>query len=190
MSVLAVHAFIFRVFPLRDRGGNTAQSWSCWRGEAAGGMPFGCSIVIGGSLVKNLPAVQETWLPRFDPRVRKIPWRRKWQSTPVFFPGKSHGQESLASHSPWDCKRARHDLATKQELPHWAAAYIDQPAHVYFSSEPDFLPSAILLLPNTDTPQALSIHRLFKNIYLLFIVSVIIKERDCVKTDLNGTGTK
>ena len=33
--------------------------------------------------------------PRFDPWVRKIPWRRKWQPTPVLLPGKSHGQESL-----------------------------------------------------------------------------------------------
>ena len=33
--------------------------------------------------------------------VGKIPWRRKWQSTPVFFPGKSHGQRSLAGYSPW-----------------------------------------------------------------------------------------
>ena len=29
-------------------------------------------------------------------------WRRKWQSTPVFFPGKMHGQRSLAGCSPWD----------------------------------------------------------------------------------------
>ena len=36
----------------------------------------------------------------FDPWVRKIPWRRKWQPTPVFLPGKSHGQRSLASCSP------------------------------------------------------------------------------------------
>ena len=36
----------------------------------------------------------------FHPWVRKIPWRRKWQPTPVFFPGKSHGQESLAGYSP------------------------------------------------------------------------------------------
>ena len=34
--------------------------------------------------------------PGFNPWVRKIPWRRKWQSTPVFLPGKSHGQRSLA----------------------------------------------------------------------------------------------
>ena len=31
----------------------------------------------------------------FNPWVRKVPWRRKWQATPVFLPGKSHGQRSL-----------------------------------------------------------------------------------------------
>ena len=34
---------------------------------------------------------------RFDTWVRKIPWRRKWQPTPVFLPGESHGQRSLAA---------------------------------------------------------------------------------------------
>ena len=38
---------------------------------------------------------------RFDPWVEKIPWRRKWQPTPVFLPGESHGQRSLAGYSPW-----------------------------------------------------------------------------------------
>ena len=51
--------------------------------------------------VKNLPAMQETW---FDSWVRKIPWRRKWQTTPVFLPGESHGQRSLAGCSPWGRK--------------------------------------------------------------------------------------
>ena len=46
----------------------------------------------------------------FDPWVGKIPWRRKWQSAPVFLSGKSHRQRSLASYSPWGCKRVRHDL--------------------------------------------------------------------------------
>ena len=41
------------------------------------------------------------------------PWRRKWQPTPVFLPGKSHRQRSLAGHSPWGRKRAGHDLETK-----------------------------------------------------------------------------
>ena len=37
----------------------------------------------------------------FDPWVRKILWRRKRLPTPVFLPGKPHGQRSLASYSPW-----------------------------------------------------------------------------------------
>ena len=40
----------------------------------------------------------------FDPWVRKIPWRRKWQSTPVCLPGESHGQKSLAGYGPWGQK--------------------------------------------------------------------------------------
>ena len=39
--------------------------------------------------------------PGFDPWVRKIPWRRKWQPTSVFLPGKFHGQRSLGGYSPW-----------------------------------------------------------------------------------------
>ena len=43
---------------------------------------------------------------RFDPWVGKIPWRRKWQPTPVFLPGKSHGRRSLVDYSPWGCKES------------------------------------------------------------------------------------
>ena len=46
-------------------------------------------------MVKNLSAMQEA---PFDPWVGKIPWRRKRQPTPVFLPGKSHGQRSLIVH--------------------------------------------------------------------------------------------
>ena len=41
---------------------------------------------------------------KFNPWVGKIPWRRKWQPTPVFLPGKFHGQKSLAGYSPWGHK--------------------------------------------------------------------------------------
>ena len=41
------------------------------------------------------------------------PWRRKWQPTAVFLPGKSHGQRSLAGYSPWGHERVGHNLATK-----------------------------------------------------------------------------
>ena len=36
----------------------------------------------------------------FCPGMRRIPWRRKWQATPAFFPGESHGQRSLVGYSP------------------------------------------------------------------------------------------
>ena len=41
-----------------------------------------------------------------DPWVGKIPWRRKWQLTPVFLTGKSHWQRSLVGYSPWGCKES------------------------------------------------------------------------------------
>ena len=42
--------------------------------------------------------------PGFSPLVGKIQWRRKWQPTPVFLPGESHGQRGLAGYSPWSHK--------------------------------------------------------------------------------------
>ena len=44
--------------------------------------------------------MQETQEYRFDFWVRKIPWRRKWQPTPVSLPGKSHEQRSLVGYIP------------------------------------------------------------------------------------------
>ena len=48
---------------------------------------------------------------RFDPWVGELPWRRKWQPTPVFLPGKFHEelQRSLVSVNPWGCKRVGHN---------------------------------------------------------------------------------
>ena len=45
----------------------------------------------------------------FDPWIGKIPWRRKWQRTSIFLPGKSHGQRSLARYSPWGHKESETD---------------------------------------------------------------------------------
>jgi len=63
------------------------------------------------SAVKNLSTRQGTQVPW----VRKIPWRRKWQPTPVFLPAKSHGERSLAGYSPWGHKIFGHNLSTKQQ---------------------------------------------------------------------------
>ena len=63
------------------------------------------------SVVENLPANagDNHW-------IRKIPWRRKWISTPVFLPGKSHEQRSLGDYSSWGHKRVRKGLGTKQQM--------------------------------------------------------------------------
>ena len=44
--------------------------------------------------------------PGFYPWVRNIPWRRKWQPTPILLPGKSHGWRSLVGYSPWGHKES------------------------------------------------------------------------------------
>ena len=41
---------------------------------------------------------------RFDPRIGTLPQSRKWQPTPAFLPGESHGQRSLGSYRPWVTK--------------------------------------------------------------------------------------
>ena len=41
---------------------------------------------------------------QFDPWVGKIPWRRKWQPSPLFLLGESHGQRSMEGYSPWCCR--------------------------------------------------------------------------------------
>ena len=53
--------------------------------------------------VKNLPAMQETWVRSL---VQEDPWRRKWLPTPVFLPGKSQGQGILVGYSLWGCKES------------------------------------------------------------------------------------
>ena len=55
-------------------------------------------------MVKHLSTMQETWVQSLgweDPL-----WRRKWQSTPVLLPGKSHGQRSLVGYSSWGHKES------------------------------------------------------------------------------------
>ena len=54
------------------------STWQCWR--------------------------QKRW--EFHPWVGKIPWERKWQSTPVFLPEKSHGWRRLLGCSPWGCEES------------------------------------------------------------------------------------
>ena len=58
----------------------------------------------GGSEVKSF--CFQCGRPGFNPWVGKIPWRRKWQPTPVFFPGESREWRSLVDPSPWGHKES------------------------------------------------------------------------------------
>ena len=49
--------------------------------------------------LRRLSVCLQCGRPRFNPWIWKISWRRKWQPTPVFLPGKSHGQKSLVGHN-------------------------------------------------------------------------------------------
>ena len=71
---------------------------------------------------------------RFDPWVGKMPWRREWQPTPGFLPGKSYGQRSLAGYSPWNHKcmsyianyisvQFSHSVVSDSLWPPWTAAH-------------------------------------------------------------------
>ena len=59
--------------------------------------------------------------PRFDSWVGKIPWRKKWQPTPVLLPGKSHGQRSLVGYSSWGHKES--DTTEKLHFPELRTSY-------------------------------------------------------------------
>ena len=52
-------------------------------------------------MVKNLPDNVGDMRRRFDPWIRKICWRRKWQPTPVFLPGEAQGRGSLVGCRLW-----------------------------------------------------------------------------------------
>ena len=65
------------------------------------GILLTCLLELVAQMVKNLPAMQETWvwsLGREDPL--------EWLLTPVFLPGEFHGQRSLVGYSPWGHKES------------------------------------------------------------------------------------
>ena len=69
-------------------------------------------------MVKNLPTnARDKKRQGFDPWAGKTPWRRAWQSIPLFFPGESHGKRSLAGNSPWGHKELDKQYTT-QITPH------------------------------------------------------------------------
>ena len=114
------HGLLCPQFPVRSKRWNCRQSpsqkpsWQ-WRGIGASSARWGIanhSVARGGGKGSTCQCGRCKKC-RFEPWVRKIPWSRKWQPTPAFLPGKSHGQRSQAGSRP-GCPRVRHDLSTKQ----------------------------------------------------------------------------
>ena len=77
----------------------------------------------GCTVIKNLPAnVGDAGDLGFFPGWRRFPWRRKWQPTPVFLPGKTHGQRNLVGYSPWGCKKSDmtgHNNSNNKSVTHY-----------------------------------------------------------------------
>ena len=77
-------------------------------------------LALAKSIFQGFPGVSDRkesacGRPEFDPWVGRIPWRRKWQTTPVFLAGESHGPRSLVGYSPWGCKES--DTAERLYFP-------------------------------------------------------------------------
>ena len=72
-------------------------------------------------------------VPKFNPWVRKIPWRRAWQHTPVFLSGELHGQRSLEGYSQWVCKESDMNkwltllLSLQLQMPTWLSMLVKKP---------------------------------------------------------------
>ena len=85
--------------PKRHQPGQEEHSTNT--GRPGSQLVLGCTFLVAERL-KRLPGMQRG----FDPWVGKIPWRRKWQPTPVLLLGESHGGRSLVDYSPWSRKES------------------------------------------------------------------------------------
>ena len=81
----------------------------------------------GGGGKESTCQSRSPWRHGLGPWMGKIPWRRKWQPTPLFWPGKSHGQRSLAGYSSCHRKSVWHDRVTKQ------SAFMTRPGRTVFA---------------------------------------------------------
>ena len=96
---LAIWRLLQTGWPVVPPTSSISDTWELVRNADFQALPklTGSEASLVAQTVKNLPTIQKTWV---QPTVGKIPWRRKWQPTPIFLPGKSHGQRKLVGYSP------------------------------------------------------------------------------------------
>ena len=112
----------------------------------------------------------------FDPRVGKIPWRRKWHPTPVFLPEKSHGQRSLAGCSP---KGGKESDATERPSDWPQAHACDCIASNTSAWKFVFSRSSLCHLPRRLVPYYLTSICYF----LVSLCELTHKDTECLKTE-------
>ena len=100
--------FHFSLSCIGEGNGNPLQC-CCLENPRDGGACWAAVYGVAQSRtwLKQLSSSRQCGRSVLDPWVGKIPWRRKWQPTPVLFPGKSHGWRSLVGYSPWRAQRVR-----------------------------------------------------------------------------------
>ena len=115
-----MRSWLMQLWRLRSSviGALQTESWwhtsvCVWRLENQGGGQWCKSKDRGNEVIYPVPDLPRWWRGKestcqcrrqiygFNPWVRKIPWRRKRQPTPIFLHGKSHGQRSLVGYSSW-----------------------------------------------------------------------------------------
>ena len=97
----SIHKVLFFTFPRYLQTVHSQRGPSCPSFKIA---QYFLQGIPGGATGKEPTCQCRRQRRRFDPWVGKIPWKRAWQPTPVFLPGESHGQRSLAGYSPWVAK--------------------------------------------------------------------------------------
>ena len=112
-------------------------------------------------VVKNLPANAGDMRCRFGSWLRKILWRRKWQPTPVFWPGKFQGQSSLAGYNPQshkesdiaECHKGQAIWVTVTGILHWPRLALFHPCSTLLFTGP--------IVTNTESVQVQHSKKMF-----------------------------
>ena len=100
--------------------------------------------------VKNTPASRKCRRAGFNPWVRKIPWRRAWQLTPVFLPGELQGQRSLVGYSLQVCKKS--DMSETTEKHKYVYMYMCVCIYIYVFQDSLFKYNYIMSLEIKHIP--------------------------------------
>ena len=131
---------------------------------------------------------------QFYPWVWKFPWRRKWQSIPVFLPGESHGPRSLAGYSPWGHKESdttkqlnmhTHTHTHTHTQIHFGAVGYNSPTEEVWSPQQE--PSSALMKTSmtTDVSSLSDLQVPYKQVNRLHIayLKLYVKKAKCRRTD-------